>query len=193
MNHLHLISTGGTGTYAIEAWGRPNWSSKRVPAHQRSPLIAGEEKQRVLYIFGDPRNQLLSFFRRGFMTPPYTHCQHVGGNVKYLLRMSRISVDSYLLLEYDAYQLYEHLRGWLSHVRRRYDIMFVRYEALHKPEVEKAMRSWVGAEKSFLFKQRKSSFRSVLSTSQQTSINRMFADTLSLTKQLPDVMEMLCS
>jgi len=190
MSELHLITTGGTGTYAIEEWGRPNWSESRLRAHTRSPS-APATGDRVLYVFGDPRNQLLSFFHRGFMKAPYTHCQNVNGNVNYLGTRKSWSLESYLQEEYDAYQLYEHLQGWLSHHARDYSIMFVRYEAIAKTSVRRQLREFVGQYRPFEFKPRASNFEG-LSASLRQSIDRMFSHMVLLTSQLPDVTEIRC-
>lgn len=191
MSDLHLLSTGGTGTYAIEAWGRPHWSKARISPHTRSPLVH-IGRQKFLYVFGDPRSQLLSFFRRGFMRAPYEHCKHVGGNVKYLASRKEWTLDDYLREEYDAYQLYEHLHGWLTHHPRNYDIMFVRYEALGKEKVRRRMGEWVGQERPFEFKLRASHYE-LLPPTQRQAIDRMFGQMVLLVEQLPDVMEIRCS
>lgn len=189
---VHLITTGGLGTYAIEEWGRPHWAQPRLRAHRRSPAIAGGQDQRILYVFGDPRNQLLSFFRRGFMKVPYQHCQHVSGEVNYLAAKQSWTIDEYLQEEYDAYKIREHLLGWLAHYERRYSIMFVRYEALAKPTVNAAMCEWVGQLTPFKFKPRTSDYNTLTDTQRQ-AINRMFGQAMVMIDKLPDVVEMRCS
>jgi len=192
MNNLHLLSTGGVGTYAIEEWGRPYWSQSRMSPHTRSPIVH-IGRQRFMYVFGDPRNQLMSFFRRGFMKAPYEHCKHVSGNVKYLAQRKEWTVVDYLQDEYDAYMLYEHLKGWLTHHPRNYDIMFVRYEALSKPAVRQRMQEWVGQDKPFEFAPRASNWKEQLTATNRVAINRMFGPMTLLIEQLPDVTEIRCS
>lgn len=187
--NLHLVSTGGTGTYAIADWAKGRLHVKRVPAHQRAPHIP--DGDRVLYVFGDPRNQLLSFFRRGFMKKPYLHGRHVRANLSYLNQHNSWTLDEYLREEYDAYGLAEHLSGWLNYHSRRYDIMFARYEALGTPAVETRVRAWIGADRQFRLKKRASDY-TTLTDNQQGAMKRMFADMLLLVNELPDCMEIRC-
>lgn len=121
-----LISTGGVGSCAVRNYIREFIYT--TDAHRRDPKI--DIPAKIVYVYGDPRNQLLSFFRRGFMRAPYTHCHHVRGNVEDISVLPEWTLESYLENGVDYYDLSGHLSGWLNYNQRCYEIMFVRYEAM---------------------------------------------------------------
>lgn len=160
LSDKYLVSTGGVGSCAVEAWahgklcemhnGQP-WS-----AHTRNPKIVPRdgEEVRVLYIVGNPYNQLLSFHRRGFLSAPYRHCQHVGGNVQALEWRKEWTLEEYLDQGEDLFRLESHFDGWWKYAARRYEVMFVRYETM--PTVIEGVAAWLGVEANFAFKPRAS-------------------------------------
>ena len=123
-------------------------------AHERNPVLVPERPTRVLYIVGNPYNQLLSFQRRGFLRAPYEHCKHVSGDVLGISQRPAWTLQEYLENGEDFFGLAEHFDGWWTHRDREYEIMFVRYETL--PRVMVQLCDWFGIEKPFEFRQRRS-------------------------------------
>jgi len=184
----YLVSTGGVGSCAVERWAHDKLCKehlgKRWSAHTRDPLIYTEEGVRVLYIFGNPYNQLLSFFRRGFMKAPYLHCQHVGGLVAHLSQENQWEIGTYLTERRECYKLRQHFEGWWGFKHRQYDIMFIRYETI--PNHINDLREWFGIEERFEFVPRASDFTKQ-SEAIQAGLVKMFGDYKEMLDALPDV------
>lgn len=148
-----LVSSGGVGSCAVERWVADRLTMKGWSAHQRDPRIEPQGRPvRVLYIVGNPYNQLLSFHRRGFLKAPYTHCRHVAGDVDGLSARDEWTVEEYVRNGVDYFRLQSHFAGWWEYRARDYEIMFVRYETM--PHVLDAMRLFFCKTTPFRFEKR---------------------------------------
>jgi hypothetical protein len=139
---VQVTSFGGSGTTALcqhllQAGvdlqpGPGQWPFK----HRRQPPEAGEVPDgfRVLYLVGDPRDAVLSIFRRHFQFGHYgaLHGHEPDDEVRARLH----DLDTFLAAGIDDFALAEHVDGWLTHPDG-YPVLVVRYDALREvwPEV----------------------------------------------------------
>ena len=183
-----LVSTGGVGSCAVEEWARDKLTRTqdgvRWSAHTRSPVIASDKPVKVLYIFGNPYNQLLSFHRRGFLRSPYLHCQHVSGDVGGISQELEWSLDTYLANGRGYLNLKEHFLGWMTHSQRTYQIMFVKYENM--PDHIQELSDWFGIDAPFNFTPRQSD---ILRQPAHivNSLRKMFEDYMYIVASIPDI------
>ena len=122
--------------------------------HERDPMAAQELGEavagtRVLYVFADPFNTVAYFLQRcdNLLRSLRFHCEMMGcrlPEIERLILQDRRSKEDVLcgLAQPplpdteggggggDLLQLEHHFRSWWEHSSRKYDIMFIRYEAL---------------------------------------------------------------
>jgi hypothetical protein len=79
---------------------------------------------RAIYVVSDPRNAVLSVFRRGYQ---YAHVQRMDGDVHRF--HSGMTLSDYLNLETDPFKLEGHFERW-SQCSRDYPILIVKYDHL---------------------------------------------------------------
>ena len=86
---------------------------------------------RALYMVADPRDAILSVFRRGYQ---HWHIQRMEGDVS--LWNYSWNLEQFLSHEYDHFRIREHFDNWTK-ARRSYPIMIIKYDALwdHLSEV----------------------------------------------------------
>lgn len=149
-----LVSSGGVGSCAVEKWALSRLTKAGWSAHHRDPNVTSDRPLRVLYIVGNPYNQLLSFYRRGFLHAPYDHCAHVSGDVVGMQQRQSWSLEQYVEGGRDYFMLESHFNGWWNHTQRSYEVMFVRYETI--PRVVVKMCEWFDIDEPFVFKPRNS-------------------------------------
>ena len=167
----YVVTPGGAGTWYLASLlglhikgGDPTFNP-----HGRDPC-AIPPGSRVAYICPDPRNAILSFDRRGFLTDP-AHCKHMGGNVS---RFKPMSLLEYLESDDDVFDLQGHYHTWLWYYDRQYDIGFFKYESL--PRVADVLFAWLGVPekiKDFKFRQRKSDWRKLPSDTRHLMIKKL--------------------
>ena len=101
--------------------------------HMRHPPLDHTVQQnfRALYLVADPRDAILSVFRRGYQ---HWHIQRMEGDV--LSWNYSWDLEQFLAHRYDHFKIEEHFDNWTKD-HRRYPIMIVKYDALwrHLPEV----------------------------------------------------------
>lgn len=139
---VQVTSFGGSGTTAVcrhllDAGvdlqpGPGQWPFK----HRRWPPTVDEVPPgfRVLYIVGDPRDAVLSIFRRTLQFGHYRSLHRKEPDATVRARMA--SLETYLAAGVDDFELDDHVSRWLSHPPG-YPVMVVRYERIHEvwPEV----------------------------------------------------------
>lgn len=170
----YQISPGGCGTYALKnLFGDHINTFKEQSGFLVGPYPDGlfrfnphqrccesiEEGSRAVYVYGNPFNIILSYFRRNFLVAPYHHCQNIGGDLDALMQRTSWNLEAYFsLMENDPFKLREHFYGWFEHKERSYDIMFVRYESLDSslPEICKWYNFDESKGRDFVFKKRNS-------------------------------------
>ena len=189
-----LISPGGVASVALEKLfgkGREPYHLERFNAHFNherpvnfdATLLNGGK---VAYIFGDPFDIALSFFRRGFLQHPYDHCRYIGGDQKILAQKNEWTIEDFLQLGEDPFDIEGQFYSWYKHRDRNYDILFVKYSSLDRRIYDLA--KWYGAEeraKEFTFRKRNSNW-SKESDEIKTGLNNMFGSFRKFINTLPD-------
>jgi len=133
---VQITSFGGSGTTAmiehLQALGVavPDTPGSFPFKHQRVPPgpSAVPPGFRVVYLFGDPRNAVVSVFRRGFQ----------GGHYRGMrLRRPPAEVEEHLTdLEHflahgvDEFEIRDHFDRWHEREPRPYPVLFVRFDDL---------------------------------------------------------------
>jgi hypothetical protein len=146
---LHVVSAGGVGSKQIVTWlmgDLPAEVRSRAHSHRRIPPVSLRSGERCIYVFGDPRNAVLSIFNRrqrrhqghGFEVVNPVRDNPAPGFA--MLHARNLESDpgemtadwdlaKYLEKQYDAFRLEEHFDFWLS-AETPYEVVFVRYETL---------------------------------------------------------------
>ena len=135
---IQVTSFGGSGTTAL--YDHLGAAGADIPTtigqfpfkHQRVPPPDEEVPPgfRVVYIFADPRNAVVSVFRRGYQgghfrgmrlqKPPPEVEQHL------------IDLDHFLDAGVDDFGLADHFERWHAPEARTYPVLFLRYEQMHE-------------------------------------------------------------
>jgi hypothetical protein len=112
--------------------------------HMRTPPKEIPDGTRVVYIFGDPLNAVISFFNRrfylhsghGYIAQPtrtsrtdwaYEHCKKIQGDFSRF--SSEWDLEDYLSQGEDLFGLEEHFDNWIT-AQVDYHIMLIRHETL---------------------------------------------------------------
>ena len=184
--NYRLISPGGCGTVAFEILLTDILDKKHWNTHKRYPNLDLFSRRlkitkpiRVFYLYGDPCNTILSYFRRGFLKYPYDHCKYLGGNLTGLMKKDEWTLEEYLDNGVDFFKLRAHFEGWLNFSKRNYEILFFKYEYTEK--YMNVIADWFELEKSkvdkFKFKKRSSDWRSQPKNIQD-GLKRIYGDYL---------------
>lgn len=185
----YRISPGGCGNYYLQSLFRKyvNVKKETLNTHSNNPL-SPDENSRVAYIYGDPFNIILSFYRRGFLSSPYTHFRHIGGDYKTMERLPEWSLKDFLSLKKDPLFLFDHFRAWYFHDNRNYDIAFFRYESL--ADTIQDLCLWYELDKSiikdFSFSPRSSNWKDQ-DISIQRGLENNYGEYKAFLDKLPDV------
>lgn len=145
---LLLSSFGGVGSKCLlkGVLGTGKWHRLRhAHTHMRTPPNAATaERRKIVYMFGDPLDAVLSFFDRrsrgrtilhgfsGKVGPPQmdwvvTHCRHLGGDYE---RMdANWSLEDYLENGEDLFRMEDHFDRWTTS-KMSYPILTIRYETM---------------------------------------------------------------
>jgi hypothetical protein len=162
INHtVQVTSVCGCGSTAL--YGHLAAADVDVPKtpghflfrHLRNPPAPEEVPPgfRVVYLFGDPRNALMSIFRRGLQESAYRwlHFREDGDILEWLkerppeeARQRLSSLEAFLEAGVDEFQLEDHLERWLTRQRSGYQVLFIRFESL--PDTWPAVRDFVGLD-----------------------------------------------
>lgn len=132
---VQVTSFGGSGTTALCGHlldagvdlqpGPAQWPFK----HQRDPPRGDEvpEGFRVIYPVGDPRDAVLSVFRRRLQVAHYLALHGKEPDAEASERLE--TLETFLAGDTDEFALAEHLEGWLGHPPG-YPVLFLRYDRL---------------------------------------------------------------
>lgn len=144
---VQVTSYGGTGTTAltrhlVEAGIRlPKGPGQWPHKHQRVPPGAADVPPgfRVIYVVGDPRNAVLSIFRRKYQVSHYQWLNSEVASEEITARLT--SLETFLDGGVDLFGLADHLDHWCNHPPG-YDVLMTRYE--HLAEAWPEIREFVG-------------------------------------------------
>jgi hypothetical protein len=133
---LQVTSFGGAGTTAVIAYliaagvelqpGPAQWPFK----HRRTPPTREEVPDgfRAIYVVGDPRNAVMSIFRRGIQFGHFGALRDRNPSPAEAAELS--SLESYLAGTDDPFLLADHAERWMSRPLG-YPLLVVRQESLH--------------------------------------------------------------
>lgn len=162
-----LITQGCTGTYSlINSIGKYfNYGNALSFNHHSRDVnnVAFSEGSNVVYIFCNPYDYTLSCFRRWENTDGVrSHNDQCGGDVKYYESKKYKDLKDFLSDPYDAFKYKEHAEGYLKNDKRKYNLLFMKYEALSEYGITPILDFWnLNIEPSvFKFKQRNSDWKS---------------------------------
>ena len=134
-HQLQLTSFGGAGTTALtrhllEAGvSLPKTPGQWPFKHRRRPPRADEVPDgfRVIYIVGDPRDAVLSIFRRRYQIGHYSWLNEGYPEAEIEARLT--DLETFLAAGIEDFGLADHVDGWRNHPPG-YPVMFLRYESL---------------------------------------------------------------
>lgn len=132
---VQVTSLGGSGTTALSASfiaagldlppGPGQWPHK----HLRNPPAAADvpEGFRVIYPISDPRDAVLSVFRRGIQDGHWRALRGIDPEVPTPSMLA--DLDAFLATGEDGFDLLGHLTRWIDHPPG-YPVMFVRFDLI---------------------------------------------------------------
>lgn len=144
---VELVSPGGCGTFFMrDVVLRENYNkffeAEKANTHRPNPNMPPNFKGKIIYLYSNPYNMILSFFKRGFLKSPYLHCKYIGGNLAEISKKEEWKLQEYLENGIDFFNLEKHFHNWFEFSQRNYEIMFVKYEFLQY-SIEKIL-DWYG-------------------------------------------------
>jgi len=160
MSNNFLITQGCTGTYSIIGVLGGRFNNPQINHHCRNANSGVFGKgSKVIYLMCNPYDYTISSFTRSKEGPfNISHTKQCDGDWKYFEDRNNQTLIEYLADPYDAYKYKEHAEGYLNNSDRRYNLLFMRYEALGEYGVKPLVDFW-GLEaypSTYKFKQRKS-------------------------------------
>lgn len=189
---VQVTSFGGAGTTALcdhllplgidLQKGPAQWPFK----HRRTPPSAGEVPDgfRVVYILGDPRDAILSIFRRDYQVGHWAALNERDPDEETVRRLA--SLETFLDAGRDEFELADHFARWRAH-DRGYPVMFVRYD--HLGEVWPDVARFVGLAPeapALPTKPRHSDWRA-LPPERQRQLDDLYGDLARIIGDLPPV------
>lgn len=188
--YKYIFTQGGCATWAIgrfigENIDRPQKNNVHARSHEMREYIPPHSK--ILYLYSDPREAILSFKRRDFFKMPYTHCIHLNGDVNGMkTKRTGWTLKEFIDNGVDFFQLEQHFQSWYE---SPYNVMFVKYDHL-KQSMEHILKFFdINNRKAddFHFKQRLSQI-SRLPTDWQNGLNQMFERYIDFLESIPPCM-----
>jgi hypothetical protein len=187
---VQVTSFGGSGTTALCAYllsrgvdlqkGPAQWPFK----HRRFPPSADQVPDgfRVVYIVSDPRDAIVSIFRRDFQVGHYVALREDEPDPDTQRRL--VSLDAFLDAGHDDFQLADHFARWRAH-DPAYPVLFLRYE--HVAEVWADVLAFVGLappQPPLQVRARRSDWRS-LQPERRRQLDAMYGELARTIEQLP--------
>jgi hypothetical protein len=147
---IQVTSFGGCGTSALyDHLSAAGVDVPKTPGHApfRHMRIPPDPKTvpagfRVIYLYGDPRNSVLSLFRRGHGQLEDAYLNLRPEPPPEAARQRLASLEAFLGAQVDELQLEDHLERWLIRERSGYPVLFLRFESL--PGTWPVVRDFVG-------------------------------------------------
>lgn len=187
---VQVTSFGGSGTTALCAHllaagvdlqpGPGQWPFK----HRRQPPRRDEvpEGFRVVYLVGDPRDAVLSIFRRNFQFGHYgaLHGQVPGPEPKTRLE----SLETFAAAGIDDFALSDHVDGWMHHPAG-YPVLFVRYDRLRDAWEEMNVFVGLAPDHPFLPPRTRASDRRAVPSALKEQLDAMYGELARRLDSLP--------
>jgi hypothetical protein len=137
----------------------------KYPHHLRVPPASFKEHGyhghvKLIYVFGDPINSVLSHFRRRIDNKKswcQHHCMNIQGDYKKF--SARWDLEAFLKQGRDLFQLENHFDNWttVDPASIDYDFMILKYETAHLHEAE--IQAFLETDAPLSFKARSSDWR----------------------------------
>jgi hypothetical protein len=188
---VQVTSFGGCGTTALyEYLGAAGCNIPKTFGHfpfkhQRMPPDPASvpEGFRVVYLYGDPRNAVLSIFRREAQYGHYRGMRLADPPADSGARLA--SIDAFLEGGVDEFQLEDHFERWWGNGSASVPVLFVEYEQL--ADVWPTVRDFVGlpADYPCLDWRPRSSDWQALSRTRQEQLDRMYGGLVERISSLP--------
>lgn len=147
-----LITQGCTGTYSIiDAIGDHFNFGKghgKINHHCRNPNKDPDrnilfDDSKLVYIFCNPYDYTISSFNRGEkFNEVHNRSDQCDGDHEYFKRRPGLSLKEYLEDPHDAFFYKEHAIGYLENHNRKYDLLFMKYEALSDYGISPLISFW---------------------------------------------------
>lgn len=188
-----LTSFGGSGTTALGEHLRaagidlPTTPGQFPFKHQRTPPESAAVPQgfRALYLVGDPRDAVMSVFRRGFQDGHYVGMH--GRRPDDAVDARLVSLATFLDAGVDDFAIADHVEQWLGAGDRDYPIMVVRFDRLAEAWPE--LRDFIGLradDRGLVAQSRASDWRNLPRVA-RSRIDRMYGDLARRIDALPAV------
>jgi hypothetical protein len=189
---VQVTSFGGSGTTALcdhllslgvdLQKGPAQWPFK----HRRIPPSATEVPDgfRVVYLVGDPRDAIMSVFRRDYQVGHWSALNERDPDDETQRRLA--SLDAFLDAGHDEFELADHFARWRAH-DPGYRVMFLRYD--HLGEVWPEVADFVGlspAQPALPTKARHSDWRS-LPPERRRQLDALYGELARTIDALPPV------
>jgi hypothetical protein len=138
----------------------------------------------VLYLVGEPRNAVLSVFRRGIQVGHYRFVHRREPTEEEMAQLANL--DTYLAAGVDLFDFADHLDRWLT-AEHEYPTLFFRFESLADvwPQVRDA--AGLPPDTPCLPLRPRHSDWSALAEPQRTSIQRMYGALAARIEAMPPV------
>lgn len=160
MYNTVLITPGAAGTFMMaDLIGIKNLNNniQGFNRHQKNPDI--KNCTHVVYLYSNPYDTILSYYRRGFMSN-IIHCMNMGGDVEFFQKNKTNNLIEFLKLDKEPFEIEKHFLNYYHFNDRKYKIMFVKYEYLTN-HIEKVLEWFNSKEKikDFSFTERNSKWQ----------------------------------
>ena len=187
---VQVTSFGGSGTSVLcEQLIRAGVDLQPGPGqwpfkHRRQPPRTDEvpEGFRVVYLVGDPRDAVLSIFRRDYQIGHYGALHGEPPPPEAMARLE--SLETFLAAGIDDFELTDHVDGWLHHPAG-YPVLFVRYDSL--TEVWPELTAFVGLppESPPIPRRARNSNRGSISPTMREQLDAMYGELAARIDALP--------
>lgn len=193
---VQVTSFGGVGSTAFSnhlvAHGvdLPQTPGEFPFKHQRIPPSIDEVPDgfRAIYLFGDPRNAVLSILQRGLGAGHYRALNRTAPTARELAALR--NVDAFISDGRDHFKIADHATRWMEH-ELAFPILSVRYEALSDPEVWREVERFVGTPiGSFELRPRTSDWTALPSV-QREGFEALYGELAEKLARCPDVLTVL--
>jgi len=128
MSERYIITPGACGTHALIDFMGSSYSKRD---HHRRNSNSFQANSKIVYLFANPYDTILSFFRRNDQGGKFleSHCKHMEGNDGYFHK-KKITLEEFLKDPNDPFMLEDHYLEYVNNVNRNYDLLVVRYDTL---------------------------------------------------------------
>jgi len=185
---VRLYSYGGSGlkflTMHLKSMGIDSYDEKHNPHQSFSDRAVEDDVDRVIYLYSNPIESFLSFWRRTGSDLRWInlHLKHLGSD-----RQITLPMREYIESAKGFPELSNHFESWYN-AEVGVPIVFLRYEDLVLPSVEKELAEFLGFEGDLQiasnFKQRSSS-TSATPEGVSKRLDSMFSELIDLQGGLP--------